>query len=224
MPDGGAIATGPAATEPLPRSGVPSPGAGRRQCLLRRPGMASHQRDRRPLPGRDSGVSASRREPPGGAAACQEALPRDLSIPPDPADIPDHLLPMVLKASHKGMLDRFGRVALDHRQRPENADRPLYFRFVPSHYETGKNGPGGVFPVCGSFTPESHQQRVGASRQPGPDLRGGGGAAVERGVGGRKFPGDVAGGFGNPQPLPGPYHRAHRCGAPVPGPDVSAGP
>ncbi len=48
---------------------------------------------------------------PGGSLPVEPPLtrrspPRDLSIPPQPENIQDHLLPVVLKASHKGVLDR----------------------------------------------------------------------------------------------------------------------
>ena len=48
---------------------------------------------------------------PGGSLPSEPPLarkspPRDLSIPPEPKNIRDHLLPIVLKHSHKAMLDR----------------------------------------------------------------------------------------------------------------------
>ena len=48
---------------------------------------------------------------PGGSLPVEPPLsrrspPRDLSIPPEPENAQDHLLPVVLKASHKGVLDR----------------------------------------------------------------------------------------------------------------------
>ena len=48
---------------------------------------------------------------PGGSLPVEPPLsrrspPRDLSVPEEPQRSPDHLLPIVLKASHKGVLDR----------------------------------------------------------------------------------------------------------------------
>ena len=48
---------------------------------------------------------------PGGSLPVEPPLsrrspPRDLSIPPEPENAQGHLLPIVLKASHKGVLDR----------------------------------------------------------------------------------------------------------------------
>ena len=48
---------------------------------------------------------------PGGSLPAEPPLarrspPRDLSVPGEPEKVPDHLLSIVLKASHKGLLDR----------------------------------------------------------------------------------------------------------------------
>ena len=85
---------------------------------------------------------------PGGSLPVEPPLarrspPRDLSIHKESERKPTgHLLPVVLKASHKGVLDRLGRVAPDHSRRPEIADRPFSFRLVPGHHTPGKAGPG----------------------------------------------------------------------------------
>ena len=67
--------------------------------------MASHQRARRTL--LEEVLEHLR---PGGSLPAEPPLarrspPRDLSIPGEPENVPDHLLPLVLKASHKRMLD-----------------------------------------------------------------------------------------------------------------------
>ena len=166
---------------------------------------------------------------PGGSLPWDPPLarnspPRNLSIPLDPENTHDHLLPIVLKASHKEMMDRLAEWPLITASDLRTLTGLSFSGLSQVTKRLEKLGLAARFRFAGHSCLRLTRRGLAylARRDRVSDTEVVRRWSVESM--GRKFPGDVAGGSWDPHPPSGPHHRAHRWDAPVPGPHVPAGP